>query len=82
VKRMEAGMMEFLKTKNVDPKEAIIGFHLPPFISVHHLHLHGIFPPSDMSIGNKISFLSSFWFKKVVQNICLLLLSLIVIAYF
>ncbi|XP_016961745.1 adenosine 5'-monophosphoramidase HINT3 [Drosophila biarmipes] len=64
VQRMEAGMREFLKSKNVDPQEAVIGFHLPPFISVRHLHLHGIYPPSEMSIGNKISFMSSFWFKK------------------
>ncbi|KAH8353523.1 hypothetical protein KR084_011597 [Drosophila pseudotakahashii] len=64
VKRMEAGMKEFLKSKNIDPEEATIGFHLPPFISVHHLHLHGIFPHSDMSFWNKINFLSSFWFIK------------------
>ncbi|XP_017130091.1 histidine triad nucleotide-binding protein 3 [Drosophila elegans] len=64
VQRMEAGMMEFLRSKNIDPKQAIIGFHLPPFISVRHLHLHGIYPPSDMNIGNTISFMSSFWFKK------------------
>ncbi|KMY87555.1 histidine triad nucleotide-binding protein 3 [Drosophila simulans] len=64
VRRMEQGMMEFLRSQNVDPKEAIVGFHLPPFISVRHLHLHGIFPPADMSFGNKISFMPSFWFKK------------------
>lgn len=62
---MESGMMEFLKSKKVDPEKAIIGFHIPPFISVKHLHLHAIYPPSDMGLGNKISFMSSFWFKKV-----------------
>ncbi|XP_001968337.3 histidine triad nucleotide-binding protein 3 [Drosophila erecta] len=64
VRRMEQGMMEFLRSKDVDPKEAIVGFHLPPFISVRHLHLHGIYPPADMSFGNRISFMPSFWFKK------------------
>lgn len=69
VKRMELGMVELLKSKNVDPSEAIIGFHIPPFISVKHLHLHGIYPPSDMNFFNKINFLSSFWFKTVVGDI-------------
>ncbi|KAH8298263.1 hypothetical protein KR018_012212, partial [Drosophila ironensis] len=66
VQRMESGMAAFLRSKNVDPEKAIIGFHIPPFISVKHLHLHGIYPPSDMSWGNAISFTSSFWFKKVL----------------
>ncbi|KAH8240921.1 hypothetical protein KR026_008091, partial [Drosophila bipectinata] len=65
VRRMESGMMEFLRSKKVDPEKAIIGFHIPPFISVKHLHLHAIYPSSDMSLGHKISFMSSFWFKKV-----------------
>ncbi|XP_017050084.1 histidine triad nucleotide-binding protein 3 [Drosophila ficusphila] len=64
VQRMEAGMVDFLKSKNIDPTKATIGFHMPPFISVRHLHLHAIYPPSDMNIGNQISFMSSFWFKK------------------
>ncbi|KAH8334399.1 hypothetical protein KR059_009911, partial [Drosophila kikkawai] len=64
VQRMELGMKELFKSKNVDPDEAIIGFHIPPFISVKHLHLHGIYPASDMNVLNKINFLSSFWFKK------------------
>ncbi|XP_017076440.1 histidine triad nucleotide-binding protein 3 isoform X2 [Drosophila eugracilis] len=63
VQRMDAGMKEFLKSKNINPDKAIIGFHMPPFISVHHLHMHGIYPPSEMSFGNKINFFSSFWFK-------------------
>ncbi|KAH8412341.1 hypothetical protein KR009_001391, partial [Drosophila setifemur] len=70
VHRMESGMRDFLRSQSVDPDKAIIGFHIPPFISVKHLHLHGIYPPSDMGIGNKINFMSSFWFKKVVKNIC------------
>ncbi|EDW78087.2 uncharacterized protein Dwil_GK24814 [Drosophila willistoni] len=64
VKRMEEGMIEFLKTKNVDANnDTIIGFHIPPFISVSHLHLHGISPASEMSLLNKINFMESFWFK-------------------
>ncbi|SPP85066.1 histidine triad nucleotide-binding protein 3 [Drosophila guanche] len=63
VMQMESGMVELLKSKNVDPSKAIIGFHIPPFISVKHLHLHGIYPPSEMSLWNRINFMSSFWFK-------------------
>lgn len=61
-------MKEFLKSKKVDPEKAIIGFHIPPFISVKHLHLHAIYPPSDMGLGNKISFMSSYWFKNVSNS--------------
>ncbi|KAH8325639.1 hypothetical protein KR067_003046, partial [Drosophila pandora] len=68
VRRMESGMKEFLKSKKVDPEKAIIGFHIPPFISVKHLHLHAIYPPSDMGLGNKISFMSSYWFKNVCNS--------------
>nr|XP_043067461.1 histidine triad nucleotide-binding protein 3 [Drosophila bipectinata] len=68
VRRMESGMMDFLRSKKVDPEKAIIGFHIPPFISVKHLHLHAIYPSSDMSLGHRISFMSSFWFKKVCSS--------------
>ncbi|KAH8248670.1 hypothetical protein KR032_002012 [Drosophila birchii] len=68
VQRMELGMIELFRSKNLDPDEAILGFHIPPFISVKHLHLHGIYPPSDMSFLNKINFLPSFWFKKVFSE--------------
>ncbi|XP_034471617.1 histidine triad nucleotide-binding protein 3 [Drosophila innubila] len=64
VSRMQHGMIRFLESKGVDTSDAIIGFHIPPFISQKHLHLHGISPVSEMSLSNRISFLMpSFWAK-------------------
>ncbi|ALC38005.1 CG15362 [Drosophila busckii] len=64
VQRMHNGMVEFLIAKGIDTSKAVIGYHIPPFISQKHLHLHGISPPSEMSFWNRISFMSpSFWFK-------------------
>ncbi|KAH8377788.1 hypothetical protein KR093_007133, partial [Drosophila rubida] len=73
--RMNDGMVEFLKSKGVDTSHAVIGFHIPPFISQHHLHLHGISPKSKMGLWNRINFLTpSFWFKSVslrLVHICI-----------
>lgn len=64
--RMHEGMVEFLLSKGVNEEDAIIGYHIPPFISQKHLHLHGIYPKSEMSLSNRISFfMPSFWFKSV-----------------
>lgn len=63
---MQEGMIKFLLSKGVHEEDAIIGYHIPPFISQKHLHLHGISPISDMSLSNRISFfMPSFWFKSV-----------------
>lgn len=43
---------------DLDDDSALYGFHLPPFISVHHLHLHVIYPTS------KVSFVGSSLFRK------------------
>ncbi|KAL7740614.1 hypothetical protein ACLKA6_009496 [Drosophila palustris] len=73
VSRMQDGMVKFLESKGVDTSDAIIGFHIPPFISQHHLHLHGISPVSGMSISDRISFLMpSFWAKSANDTIDLL----------
>ncbi|EDV94206.1 GH25016 [Drosophila grimshawi] len=64
IERMQNGMINFLKSKDVDLSVAVIGYHVPPFISQKHLHLHGISPVSEMSVSNRISFfMPSFWFK-------------------
>ncbi|XP_030557016.1 histidine triad nucleotide-binding protein 3 [Drosophila novamexicana] len=64
VERMQNGMIQFLASKDVDISKAVIGFHVPPFISQNHLHLHGISPVSEMSFSDRISFMiPSFWFK-------------------
>ncbi|KAH8263701.1 hypothetical protein KR044_012704, partial [Drosophila immigrans] len=65
VSRMYGGMVKFLESKGVETSDAVIGFHIPPFISQHHLHLHGISPISKMGLWDRINFLPSFWFKTV-----------------
>ncbi|CCD65772.1 Adenosine 5'-monophosphoramidase HINT3 [Caenorhabditis elegans] len=41
-----------------------IGFHLPPLLSVHHLHMHIIYPISDMGlISRKLTFRPGKVFK-------------------
>uniref|UniRef100_A0A8R1DF46 Adenosine 5'-monophosphoramidase HINT3 n=1 Tax=Caenorhabditis japonica TaxID=281687 RepID=A0A8R1DF46_CAEJA len=43
-----------------------IGFHLPPLLSVHHLHMHVIYPTSDMGlISRKLTFRPGKVFKPV-----------------
>ncbi|KAH8403055.1 hypothetical protein KR222_003758, partial [Zaprionus bogoriensis] len=69
VKRMHEGMIQFLLSKGVHEKDALLGYHIPPFISQKHLHLHGISPPADMGIVDRMSFfLPSFWFKTVSEK--------------
>lgn len=46
--------------------EMSLGFHMPPFNSVKHLHLHGISPKSEMSfIARWIFRENSYWYKTV-----------------
>ncbi|KAM8708487.1 hypothetical protein ACLKA7_015462 [Drosophila subpalustris] len=63
VLRMEETMKEFFKSKDISLKDALFGFHMPPFISVKHLHLHGVSPYSKV-FDNPYRFEpSSPWFK-------------------
>lgn len=47
---MEAELRNLFQRLGVDPKspEVTYGFHLPPYISVPHLHMHGIAPMSKL----------------------------------
>lgn len=45
---------EYLKQQGGNVTDMKIGFHWPPFTSVHHLHLHVIFPASEMPLMHKI----------------------------
>lgn len=49
-----------------DEKDLRIGFHWPPFITVPHLHLHLIYPASEMDLVHKIVFKpNTIWFHSV-----------------
>lgn len=63
---MEEGLKGFFKSQQIDTEDALFGFHMPPFISVKHLHMHGIAPRSNMTWSNSFMFKPhSYWFKTV-----------------
>ena len=41
----ETAMNFLIKKYHIDSKIIIMGFHIPPFNSVQHLHMHCIIPP-------------------------------------
>ncbi|KAH8268784.1 hypothetical protein KR018_006642 [Drosophila ironensis] len=65
VTRLEEGLKQFLRDKGVSTEDALLGFHLPPFITVNHLHMHAIAPRSEMGLISKFVFMPSAWFKTV-----------------
>lgn len=63
---MEQSLKGFLKSKDIDTNDALYGFHMPPFISVKHVHMHAIAPRSNMTWANSFMFKpGSYWFKTV-----------------
>ncbi|XP_017065144.1 histidine triad nucleotide-binding protein 3 [Drosophila eugracilis] len=63
VARMESSLKEFLAAKGISAEDALFGFHLPPFITVKHLHMHAIAPRSEMGFLSRLIFRPSVWFK-------------------
>ncbi|CRL04853.1 CLUMA_CG017906, isoform A [Clunio marinus] len=65
--KMKLIMLELLKKHNQTIENEIsLGFHVPPFNSIKHLHLHGISPKSEMKlIGRWIFKEDSYWYKSV-----------------
>lgn len=63
---MKRIMLDLLaKNNQTDMNEISLGFHVPPFNSVKHLHLHGIAPVSEMRLIARMIFRAdSYWFKK------------------
>ncbi|XP_053952626.1 adenosine 5'-monophosphoramidase HINT3 [Anastrepha ludens] len=68
VDRMEEGLKSLFGKMNISTTDALFGFHLPPFITVKHLHMHGIAPRSTMSFLHRIMFKpGTAWFKTVEE---------------
>lgn len=66
VKKMKTIGLDLLESSKLDSNDALMGFHLPPFISVRHLHLHVIALASQMSFLSRCNFRAdSYWFKTV-----------------
>ncbi|EFA01428.2 Histidine triad nucleotide-binding protein 3-like Protein [Tribolium castaneum] len=59
---------QVLADKGGNLDDTRLGFHLPPFNSVSHLHLHIISPVSEMSFISSFVFKpNSWWFTSVDQ---------------
>ncbi|XP_030753737.1 histidine triad nucleotide-binding protein 3-like [Sitophilus oryzae] len=52
-----------------DTNDLRIGFHLPPFNTVDHLHLHTISPASSMSLLHRVMFQPNSWWFTTVETI-------------
>lgn len=63
---MQAEVKHFMESKGICTRDALFGFHLPPFTSIKHLHMHAIAPRSEMGFLSRLIFRPySFWFKTV-----------------
>ena len=62
---LESFALDFIKStigERFDNKELLIGFHWPPFISVEHLHLHVIYPKSNLNQLGRWKFPNDSWY--------------------
>ena len=67
VLEMKAEIENLLRQNGIDlEQEALLGFHYPPFITVEHLHLHGIAPITGMGYLGKYC-PNGWWFKTVMH---------------
>ncbi|EKX37765.1 hypothetical protein GUITHDRAFT_154878 [Guillardia theta CCMP2712] len=73
VESMHNVAVKQLKDHGYDIGESIIGFHIPPFISVPHLHMHVIAPSSSIVFWKRLKYLQgTCWFvdsKKLVESL-------------
>lgn len=63
---VEMGRSVLEKKKVRDLDDVRMGFHLPPFSSVPHLHLHALAPASQMNFTSQLRYgPQSHWFITV-----------------
>ncbi|XP_054617760.1 adenosine 5'-monophosphoramidase HINT3-like isoform X1 [Dunckerocampus dactyliophorus] len=72
VERMaEMGRSILEKNKVRDLQDIRMGFHVPPFSSVPHLHLHALAPASKMNMSSQLKYgPQSHWFITVEKALC------------
>ncbi|XP_049539432.1 adenosine 5'-monophosphoramidase HINT3-like [Anopheles darlingi] len=57
-------LVRVLEANQISLGEASFGFHIPPFTTVKHLHMHAIAPVSNMGfVGRMIFRPNTMWFK-------------------
>lgn len=73
VLKLKEALDDLMKDKQIDVAEISFGFHVPPFNSVKHLHMHCIAPKSKMGFLARLIFKpDSLWYKSmdyVMNNI-------------
>lgn len=63
---MQNQLRDLMQSKGVDLNDVSYGFHYPPFVSVKHLHMHGIGPISKMGLISRIIFArTNMWYCSV-----------------
>ncbi|KAF2897522.1 hypothetical protein ILUMI_08651 [Ignelater luminosus] len=58
-----------LQEKGADINDIRLGFHVPPFNSISHLHLHLISPASDMRLIGRMIFRPDTWWFATPEHI-------------
>ncbi|XP_061900491.1 adenosine 5'-monophosphoramidase HINT3-like isoform X2 [Entelurus aequoreus] len=62
----EMGRLILERNKVRDLEDIRLGFHIPPFTSVPHLHLHALAPASKMNVSSQLRYgPQSHWFITV-----------------
>jgi len=70
IKDMKRIGLQFMSDKTLtDESQLRMGFHWPPFHSISHLHLHLLYPTSQMSWLSRMIFRPSFWFVQINDTI-------------
>jgi hypothetical protein len=60
---MQAVAAAQLQAEGYDEGDSYVGFHVPPFISVPHLHMHVISPATQILSGKRFKYVpGSCWF--------------------
>ena len=70
VRRMVDTGKDTLRQQGMDVDDVQFCFHVPPYNSIDHLHLHVIATPRQMSLKNMIKYFpSTYWCQQAMQVI-------------
>ncbi|XP_058060293.1 adenosine 5'-monophosphoramidase HINT3-like [Anopheles bellator] len=64
LEELKRELVRVLEEKQIHQREASFGFHIPPFTSIKHLHMHAIAPVAKMGFISRMIFRpNTMWFK-------------------